>query len=121
MELDEFVNSVLVSILSGVKRAQTDATVGAYVVPGADGGHQYPNNARVAYNARIKSTIVDFDVAVTVESSGVSGGSGGLKIAGIGAGFKGESTTKDARVSRIQFGVPIMLPENERNWFDELS
>lgn len=121
MNLDQFINSVLVSVLSGIKRAQEDAIIGAYVVPGGDGGHQYPQNARVSYNAKIKSTIIDFDVAITVETSDKANGGGGLKIAGMGAKLKGESVTRDARVSRIQFGVPIMLPENQKNWFEELE
>lgn len=121
MELDDFVKSVLVKVLSGVREAQKDESVGAFIVPGGDGGHEYPKNARVSSSARLKSTIIDFDVAVTVESSDKAAGGGGLKIAGIGADLKGESTNKDTRVSRIQFGVPIMLPENQRNWYEELT
>ncbi|WP_155829197.1 hypothetical protein [Halomonas huangheensis] len=121
MELDEFVKSVLVNVLLGVKKAQDAEGVGAFVVPSWDGGHQYPKNSRVSSGARLKSTIIDFDVAVTVESSDRTSGGGGLKIAGIGADLKGEATSKDTKVSRIQFGVPIMLPENQRNWYEELT
>jgi len=121
MELDDFVKSVLVKVLSGVKKAQEEEDVGAFVVPGGDGGHEYPKNARVSSSARLKSTIIDFDIAVTVESGDKVAGGGGLKIAGIGGDVKGESTSKDTRVSRIQFGVPIMLPENQRNWYEELT
>ncbi|WP_416139925.1 hypothetical protein ACM26W_05985 [Halomonas sp. HK25] len=121
MELDEFVKSVLVNVLSGVKKAQNSEGVGAFVVPSGDGGHDYPKNSRVSSSARLKSTIIDFDVAVTVESSDTTSGGGGLKIAEIGADLKGEATSKDTKVSRIQFGVPIMLPENQRNWYEELT
>lgn len=121
MDLDEFIKSALVKVLSGIREAQTDENVGAFVVPGGDGGHEYPKNARVSSSARLKSTIIDFDVAVTVESSDKAGVGGGLKIAGFGIGAEGETATKDTRVSRIQFGVPIMLPENQRNWHEELK
>jgi hypothetical protein len=121
MELDEFITSALVKVLSGIREAQNEENVGAFVVAGSDGGHEYPKNARVSSSARLKSTIIDFDVAITVESSDKTGGGGGLKIAGIGADIKGESASKDTRVSRIQFGVPIMLPENQRNWYEELT
>ena len=121
MELDEFVKSVLVNVLSGVREAQETESVGAFVVPGGDGSHAYPKNSRVSSSARLKSTIIDFDVAVTVESSDKAGGGGSLKIAGFGASLEGESTSKDTKVSRIQFGIPIMLPENQRNWYEELT
>jgi uncharacterized protein YbaR (Trm112 family) len=121
MELDEFVKTVLVQVLSGVREAQKDPAVGAFVVSGKDGGHELPNNSRVSSGARLKSTIIDFDVAVSVESSDKVSGSGGLKIAGIGGQVGGELSSKDTRVSRIQFGVPILLPQNERNWHEELQ
>jgi uncharacterized protein YbaR (Trm112 family) len=121
MDLDEFVKSVLVNVLTGIKEAQEADGVGAFVVPGGDGGHEYPKNARVSNSARLKSTIIDFDVAVTVESGDKAAGGGGLKIAGFGAKLEGEVTSKDTKVSRIQFGVPIMLPENQRNWHAELT
>ena len=121
MELDTFIESVLVKVLSGIRRAQEDENVGAFVVPGSDGGHEYPKNSRVSSSARLKSTIIDFDVAITVESSDKAEGGGGLKIAGIGADIKGVTEAKDTKVSRIQFGVPILLPENQRNWYEELT
>lgn len=121
MELDEFVKTVLVQVLSGVCEAQKHPTVGAFVVSGKDGGHQLPSNSRVSSSARLKSTIIDFDVAVSVESYDKVSGSGGLKVAGIGGSVDGESSSRDTRVSRIQFGIPILLPQNERNWHEELQ
>lgn len=121
MELDDFVQFALVKILSGITEAQKDEKVGAFVVPNGDGGHQYPKNARVSSSARLKSTIIDFDVAVTVESGETAKGGGGLRIAGIGLEAGGELASKDTKVSRIQFGVPILLPENQRNWYQELT
>ena len=97
MELDEFIRTALVKVLSGIREAQNDESVGAFVVPGNDGGHEYPKNSRVSSSARLKSTIIDFDVAITVESSDKTGGGGGIKIAGIGADIKGESASKDTR------------------------
>lgn len=121
MDLDEFIKSVLVKVLSGIKQAQAEESVGSFVVPGNDGGHEYPKNARVSSSARLKSTIIDFDVAITVEASDKTTGGGDLKILGFGADIKGESAMKDTKVSRIQFGVPILLPENQRNWYEELA
>ena len=66
-------------------------------------------------SARIKSTIVDFDIALTVEVSSKGSGGGGLKVFGIGANVQGELASKDTTVSRIQFAVPILLPTSERD------
>ena len=112
MELDEFVKSVLIQILSGVREAQKDEALGGLVVAGKDGGHDYPKNSRVSSSAQLKSTIIDFDVAISVETTDKASGS---------AGIEGEISSKDTRVSRIQFGVPILLPKNERNWYEDLQ
>lgn len=119
MELNDFVKTVLVQVLSGVREAQKDKNVGAFVVSGKDGGHQLPSNSRVSNSAQLKSTIIDFDVAISVESFDKVSGRGGLKVAGIGGSVDGELSSKDTRVSRIQFGIPILLPQTERNWHEE--
>lgn len=115
MELDESIKTALVQIVSGIREAQSVDGVGAFVVPSGDGNHKYPENSRVTSNSNIKSTIIDFDVATTVENVDKTGGGGGLKVAGIGADLKGETANKDVKVSRVQFGVPIMLPESQSN------
>lgn len=90
-------------------------------MPGGDGGHECPKNARVSSSARLKSTIIDFDIAIMVEAFDKTSGGGGLKIAGIGANLEGASSTKDSKISRIQFGVPVLLPESQKNWYEELK
>jgi hypothetical protein len=69
----------------------------------------------------LKSTIVDFDIALTVEDSSKTTGGGGLKVAGIGANINGESSSKDTKVSRIQFSIPVLLPESQKQWHLELQ
>jgi hypothetical protein len=120
MELNEFVQEVLTQIITGIRGAQA-ASGGAYVVPGGDGGHDYARHPRVSSSGRLKSTIVDFDIALTVEESGKAGGSGGLKVFGMGANIEGEKASRDSTVSRIQFAVPILLPESQRKWHEEFQ
>lgn len=121
MELDEFVKTVLSKIVSGIREAQEIEGVGAFIVPSGIGGHDYANHPRVSIKARLSSTIVDFDIAVTVEEGKTASGGGGLMVAGIGAKLEGESSWKDTRVSRIQFAVPILLPESQKKWHLELK
>ena len=121
MELDNFIEEVLTNIVSGIRGAQDKDNVGAFVVPGGDGGHDYAKSARFSNSARLKSTIVDFDIALTVEESGKTAGGGGLKVAGIGANVTGETSSKDTKVSRIQFSIPVLLPESQKQWHLELQ
>jgi len=114
MNLDEFVKEVLSQIVSGIRHAQS-VEGGAYIVPASDGGHEYAKHSRVSSNARYKSTIVDFDIALTVEDSSKGVGGGSLKVFSFGAKAEGEVTSKDTTVSRIQFAIPIMLPTSERD------
>lgn len=120
MKLNEFVKEVLTEIISGIRGAQ-DVEGGAFIVPSGDGGHEYAIHPRVSSSARIKSTIVDFDIALTVEDSSMGAGGGGLKVFGIGANIQGELSSKDTTVSRVQFAIPILLPESQREWHKELK
>ncbi len=120
MKLSEFIEEVLSEIVSGIRAAQS-GDGGAFIVPSGDGGHAYANHPRISASARLKSTIVDFDIALTVEDSSKGAGSGGLKVFGIGAKLQGELQSKDTTVSRIQFAVPLLLPESQRNWYQELT
>lgn len=120
MKLDEFVKEVLIEIVSGIRSAQA-IEGGAFIVPAGDGGHDYAKHPRVSSSARIKSTIVDFDIALTVEDSSKAEGGGGLKVWGIGANVQGSVTSKDTTVSRIQFAIPILLPQSPRKWHEELK
>ena len=120
MKLSEFVEEVLSEIVAGIRAAQAGAN-GAFIVPGGDGGHDYASHPRLSTSARLKSTIVDFDIALTVEESSMGSGSGGVKVFGIGANLKGELSSKDTTVSRVQFAVPLLLPESQKDWYQELT
>lgn len=94
MELKEFVKNVITDLDSAVSEANnnTDRTVRFRGVSG-------------------ERTSLEFDVAVTVESSksGKTTG-GGIKVWGIGEIGAGENTDyKNSTVSRIKFGVDIAL------------
>ncbi len=121
MELDEFVTTILSKVITGIRDAQKIDGVGPFVVPSMIGGHDYAKHARVSIKADLSSTIIDFDIAVTAEDSTSTSGKGGLKVAGIGASLDGKSSSKDTRVSRVQFAVPILLPDSPKEWHLELE
>jgi hypothetical protein len=118
MQLREFIKEVLSQIVDGVRDAQ-EQNGGAFVVPAGDGGHKYAEHPRFAASARLKSTIVDFDVAITAEESDKAEGGAGVKVLSIQFGAKGEVSSKDTTVSRVQFAVPLLLPESKREWHKE--
>ena len=118
MELRDFVKEVLTQIVDGVRDAQ-QPNGGAFVVPTGDGNHKYAEHPRFASSARIKSTIVDFDVAITVEDSDKAGAKAGVKVFSVQFGAEGEIASKNSTVSRVQFAVPLLLPESKREWHKE--
>lgn len=120
MELEDFIDQALSQIISGIRKAQA-RDGGAYVIPDGDGGHDYAEHPRLSSSARLKSTVVDFDIAITVEDSSKVGGSGRLKVLSFGAKVEGDLTTKESIASRIQFAIPLLLPTPGRPWHLEFG
>ena len=121
MKLSEFIQEVLTEVVAGVREAQSKDG-GSFIVAGGDGGHKYAAHPRFGVSGRLKSTIVDFDIALTVEESSKGGGGGSLKVFGVGAAsVQGELASRDTTVSRIQFAIPVLLPEAQREWHKELQ
>lgn len=114
MELKNFVASAMQQIIDGVIEAQAHATAnGAAVNPAfnLDGTH---GDVMGSTSEGVRVLKVQFDVAVTaVESSDVKGGAkvevAGFFSAGGGAGL----AERSEKVSRLQFIVPLALPDDE--------
>ena len=91
MELKEFVKNVLLDLDQAVTEA----------------------NSASAREIRFKGvkeqrTAVEFDVAVTVESTNTTEGGGGIKVLRIiEAGANASNEFKNSTVSRVSFGVDI--------------
>jgi hypothetical protein len=91
MELKEFVKKVIIDLDEAVSEA----------------------NDQASREVRFKGvkehrTALEFDVAVTVESTGSSSGGGAIKVWGIAeAGAKGSTELKNSMVSRVSFGVDV--------------
>lgn len=91
MELKEFVKKVILDLDQAISEA----------------------NAETKREVRFKGvkehrTALEFDVAITVESSDSAKGNGGIKVWGIvEAGATATSELKNSTVSRVSFGVDI--------------
>ncbi len=120
MNLEEFVDTSLRQIIAGVKMAQQ-----ATRLPGKHPSEADVVNPAVMYNAdagpkgKYFATVgrnlvhfIDFDVAVTTDSTSEAKAGLSLKVAGIGIGGGGGVSDRDSVVSRIKFQVPIVLPQS---------
>jgi hypothetical protein len=118
MELKEFVTNTLVSIVSGIKAAQETGDVGGCIAPSRIGHHQFPKDSGVSHDELIVSTAVKFDVAVTVETTkaGKGGASARISVLPIGLDVGGTISRTNTDVSRLQFSVPLVMPDNKKAW-----
>jgi hypothetical protein len=108
MDLKDFIQSAVSQIVEGMVAAQAAAAVhGATLNPALEGGGK--GNASAAGHAATAGRVsnIAFDVAVTAIDSAGAGGGATLHVAGGGADLhaKGEQFT------RLQFSLPITLPE----------
>jgi len=120
MKLDEFVETSLIEIIEGVKKAQKATKesnktgievnhINPDVMYSADSA---PKGKFYATSDRNLVHFVDFDVAVTVDTGTAVKGGAGLRVAGIGVGADVQESSQNIVVSRIKFQVPIILPKS---------
>ena len=123
MNLEDFIETSLRQIIEGTRKAQA-----ATRIPGKERSEADLVNPAIMYSAdsapkgmhyatqnRNLVHFVEFDVAVTTDSSLEGKGNAGIKIAGIGVGFgtSASATDRDTVVSRIKFSVPLTLPQTD--------
>ena len=97
MNLQEFIQESLIQIARATVEAnktfKTDGLKASVNVDGLNHSHK-----------------IDFDVAVTAETTGGSSGHAGLKVLSFGLGGETSSEASHSMASRIHFSIPIRLP-----------
>jgi hypothetical protein len=106
MNLKDFVAASLQEILEGVKQAQ--ATEEGQNI-NAEGAGMPAGKGAYSGGAYGTFTLVEFDVAVSVEAAG----RGGANLKVFGAGFEGGGEQKKGAANRITFTVPVRLPDGD--------
>ena len=103
-ELSAFVASTLRAIAVGISDAQ---------------GAQISSAHGTGISGFTAPKLIDFDIAVSAKSTGLTGG--GLKVAvfGIGANAEGSQGSENATVSRIKFSVPMAFKRAQDSGNDE--
>jgi hypothetical protein len=112
MDLKEFIKISLQQIVEGVSEAQGTEL----------GGNINASNYGVPAGKNVFSandlgmfTLVEFDVAVSAETTGK--GDANLKVFGVGVGGGGEH--KAGSANRIAFAVPVRLPDGDKSRYEE--
>ena len=108
MDLKDFIQAAVSQIVEGMVAAQADAaTHGATVNPPVDlvGKGNPSAAAQAAAGTRVSN--IAFDVAVIAVESSEADGSARLRVAGSGADLQ----AKGEQVTRLQFSLPIALPQ----------
>lgn len=107
MDLKDFIQSAVSQIVEGMVAAQAAAaTHGATLNPAFEGGKGNASGAgQAAAGARVSN--IAFDVAVTAVEDAGAEGRATLRVAGAGA----KPHPQGEEVTRLQFSLPIVLPE----------
>src|SRR3954466_4485865 len=110
VELRDFISTCLQEIVGGIYDAQRNSQLGQFIVPEVIGRDDIAKNNLINGTGTVTTTVVEFDVAVTAESSSGKDGKAGVKVWGVGISSGLQSGTKDTIVSRILFGVLLQIP-----------
>ncbi|MBN1904069.1 MAG: hypothetical protein JW927_03135 [Deltaproteobacteria bacterium] len=113
MELKQFISEALSSIVEGVVGAQSKTkNLGAFVNPGNLMKTSSEISKDVIWDNRTNNVarLISFDIAVTVEEGTKTNAKIGVVAGFLSLGAGGASENKQLAVSRIQFGVPVLLP-----------
>ncbi|EHK5112018.1 TPA: hypothetical protein NG611_004530 [Vibrio parahaemolyticus] len=115
MNLEDFISQSLSQIARGIEKANKEledsqALVSPEGVTGVKRESKY-GSLQVDANTWLKVSEISFDVAVTATSGTESGGRLGISVSGINIGANGKSNHGDTSESRIQFSVPMVLPQ----------
>ena len=115
MELKEFVSSTLMQIADGVKMAQDSyKSLGGEVNPKGfqqvNGDIPYGKKDISAKGEAYLLSNVQFEVALTSDSSSNNSGGIGVLFGAISIGGKSGEGERQVAVTKIKFNVPVKLP-----------
>lgn len=112
MELKDFITSTLVQIVEGVHAAQAQVVeLGGDVNP----YEQYQSDFGKSLT-RGGTQSVGFDVAISAQENAASKEGIGVVVASIALGKRNERSDSASSVSRVQFTVPLALPDGKNRY-----
>jgi hypothetical protein len=105
MELKDFVSETIAQIMGGVSgaiKSHDVKSLGGIINPIPASREAMPNSH--------EALMIEFDVAVTVESGEASSKDGGLNIKVLEASISKDQSRRTVGESRVRFSVPVTLP-----------
>ena len=113
MNLRDFISETLIQIAEGVKDAQGKFSAhGARINPKITSAASRASEHGLISASGSAAQLVHFDVALTTtDGTGTKGGIG-VFAGAVSLGSSGQSKTENSSISRVQFIVPLVLPES---------
>ena len=119
MELKDFIKQTLIDIATAIKETNQDVSTDIIVNPknmhggSKDSSYAYlPDEDGLAKDNRPVQRI-KFDIAVTSGGSIKGEAGAGINVVGLKIGSNGEVEDQHQNESRIQFEIPIALPNGK--------
>lgn len=114
MDLKDFISQTLIQIAEGVSDASSKVQeLGGQVNPHITSEHKEMGRHGILWGGGRAAHIVEFDVALTVNSGTGTKGGIGIFAGAINLGSSGESRAENSSVSRVSFTVPVLLPRSK--------
>ena len=110
MNIEKFVSDTLVQIAAGVTAANEEMEKRKLDAKANPAGGNVVSQASTHYRGIPDTQMIEFDIAVTVESTAATNGEAGVGISILKLGTSGASSSSDSQASRIQFTIPLKLP-----------
>lgn len=110
MDLKEFIKETVSAIIEATVELQDKfEETGSIINPPITNSERdlYGQDQAHAIYRRVET--VEFDVAVTAETSGSGSGKAALKILSLEASLEGAGGKRSEAVSRVKFSVPVVL------------
>jgi len=115
MELKDFISETMKALIDGIIASQEYAkTKGASIVPEGiklvqGSGYSYIDTDRVIKYLHD----IQFDVAVTINSTDKIQGGIGIFAGAVGIGTQANTEQANSSLSRIKFEIPVIFPEQK--------
>ena len=123
MQLEDFVSGTLVQIARAIEKANEELkNTKAKVNPpntfpmSSDHSSSVYGHVMLDQDDNLNPPVhlIRFDVAVSASEGTESKGGMGIMVASIGLGTQGKSDASKNTTSRIEFGIPMLLPESAK-------
>lgn len=120
MQLSDFISKTLIQISNGIENANeklknSSARINPSNVYPADSSYNKTVYGHIQKERQMNPAVhlIQFDVVVHASEGKETKGGIGIMVGSIGLGSQGKSDATSSTNSRIQFGIPMLLPTSK--------